>query len=424
MRLLRLLSLAAGLALLAPPTARAQTTYKIQPILKVGDMAGDVLIPTTHFLIVEALNDNGQILIMTVRKQTFQPRMLFQYGDGKFTPIVVGTREAAGGKWPANVIVRQPLTMNQKGNVAFTAQILINNSPSWGTFLWDASVQQVKPVALKGMPAPGNLVFRQGGSAGGTGAYINNHDEIAFTADVPSSQGDAAGLFFRGQDGQLQAAVLPDQELPGGAKLLGAYFPKLNDAGMIAFQAWRLPPGSDNDQPSGYLWEKGTLSVIAKIGQDAPDGGKFRVVSPTNISNSDRSVLVLGELYDPFRTVLYRFLDGKLTRLLEAGMTMPGGGKLTAFDDLAAPTNVAGQYVFGAQLEDGSTGIYRLEPDGKITELLKSGTKTDLGTITRIEFGLRGESIGLVVNNKGQIATVVSIDGGPDTIVLLTPPTP
>ena len=50
---------------------------------------------------------------------------------------------------------------------------------------------------------------------------------------------------------------------------------------------------------------------------------------------------------------------------------------------------------------------------------------TELGTITGIApWGLRGNSEGLAVNNKGQIATIVSFDGGPDTVVLLTPTTP
>jgi len=94
---------------------------------------------------------------------------------------------------------------------------------------------------------------------------------------------------------------------------------------------------------------------------------------------------------------------------------------MTTVDEEADPTNVPGQYVFFARLDDGSSGIYRMEPDGKITELFKSGTKTELGMIS---LEVRGGSQGLAVNSKGQIATVVSIDGGPDTVILLTPTSP
>ena len=80
--------------------------------------------------------------------------------------------------------------------------------------------------------------------------------------------------------------------------------------------------------------------------------------------------------------------------------------------------------LFAAVLADGSSGIYRLDPDGQVTQLLKSGTKTEWGTITHLALGLRGESHGLQTNSKGQIATVVDFDDGPDTIVLLTPPAP
>src|SRR3712207_171046 len=93
---------AAALALFAPCATQAQTTDTIQPIVKVGEMAGDVRIPTNFRFLVEGFNDNGQILIMAMGPN-FQPRWLFQYSGGTLIPIVVGGRAAPGGTWPSNV---------------------------------------------------------------------------------------------------------------------------------------------------------------------------------------------------------------------------------------------------------------------------------------------------------------------------------
>jgi hypothetical protein len=317
--------------------------------------------------------------------------------------------------------------MNQKGNVGFAANVLLDQDKgkeSWGTFFWDAATQQVQAVALKGTPAPikGKL-FKEGASPDGTGAYINNHDEIVFTADVSSTYGVLSGVFLRRQDGQLESVVLPGDKLSSSTRLGDAAFPKLNDAGMIAFWALEFPLSNPNNlQVAVYLWENGKPSLVAKEGQDAPGGGKLAIVNLHSLSNTDRSVLIDAETTNPRRNLVYRFLDGQSTPLLEVGMELPGVGKLTDFD-VTGPDD-AGRYTFAAMLEDGSTGLYRLERDGTATPLLKSGTKTEWGTITRIGVGLKGRGAGIQVNDKGQIATVASFDDGPDMVVLLTPPSP
>jgi hypothetical protein len=62
-----------------------------------------------------------------------------------------------------------------------------------------------------------------------------------------------------------------------------------------------------------------------------------------------------------------------------------------------------------------------LDPDGKVSPVLATWATTDLGKITRISPAVGG---GIAFNNKGQIALIVRIDGGLDTLVLLSPTTP
>jgi hypothetical protein len=92
--------------------------------------------------------------------------------------------------------------------------------------------------------------------------------------------------------------------------------------------------------------------------------------------------------------------------------------------------NELGQHAFLIRLQDGSTAAYLLEPDGTINPILKSGAVTELGKITLIGVssrpspGLIRGGFGIGLNRQGQVALNVSIDGGPTTLVLLTPTTP
>jgi hypothetical protein len=127
---------------------------------------------------------------------------------------------------------------------------------------------------------------------------------------------------------------------------------------------------------------------------------------------------------------LYRFADGTISPLVVPGQEMPGGGR---FKDLVFPwgyyavsaANDAGQHAFEAVLAEGSQAAYRLDADGKLSLILKSGANTELAPFTG--FGPAGSpnnSTGISLNNRGQVAMTVKIAGGPDTVVLLTPTGP
>src|SRR5207247_4086206 len=143
---------------------------------------------------------------------------LIQYSDGKFTPIAAAGRAGPLGTWRKDLLFYDPASMNQRGNVVFSALHLVGGEPvSEGTFLWDAHAQQVSPVALTGMPATQDLTFQDGGD---WSPVINNRDEIAFPATVKSGTGKSLGfgIFLHAVDGKLQSVVLPGQALPGKQK--------------------------------------------------------------------------------------------------------------------------------------------------------------------------------------------------------------
>jgi hypothetical protein len=420
---------------LLAPGVRAQTTYKIQPIVKFGDTVGDVTIKDPGDFEFGALNDRGQLAFVTENadRPTNSPyeEVLIQYGEGRLTPIVAAGKDAPGGKWPHHLGLTPPVSMNQLGNIVFAAGVVMGGQVEASTFLWDAQAQTVTAVALAGMPAGNNLSFVVGG---GWTPTINNRNEIALVASVQNAAAQALpGVFFRDPGGTLLPVALPDQALPGGGQLERAFTPSLNDAGLVGFLAHRRGDGTHRD--SAYLWERGAITPVAVVGTDTPGLGKIGGVWRVLVNNANQTLLVVargGDNRGP--DTLYRFADGKLTPLVVPGQEMPGGGKFkTLQGDLDDPAgqvapgvsaaNEAGRHAFLAMLESGATAAYLLDADGKVSLILKSGTTTDLGQVTNV--GRGADSIGVGLNTKGQVALTVKIAGvKQDTLVLLTPTSP
>lgn len=412
----RLLALAAGLTLALPAAARSSSLYQLQPLLKLGDKVGALqLDPNGHFD-VGGLNDNGQIVFAA--DSAIGGQLLIQYSGGTFIPIVVPGADAPGGKWSATDKIVTPVGMNQLGNVVFGADVLVGGKPDIGTFFWDSKAQIVTAVALRGMPAVDNRVFAQGANSS---AAINNENDIAFSPLINNAAGEPKqGVFLLGRDGKLQPIALPDQDRPGGGKFASAGCPYLNDAGVIGFAGRQ----AGEKGPSSWVWDKGTISPVAVLGSDAPGGGKIGGSDGALVNNKNQSLLADVQVNDPTGpNALYRDTASGLAALIVPGTKMPDGGTFQSIPvnrEGISTANDAGQHAFLATLADGSTAAYLLDADGKITLVLKS---SDLGPNSSVGQG-HGRSIGVGLNNRGQVALTVQIAGGPDTLVVLTPAAP
>jgi hypothetical protein len=309
--------------------------------------------------------------------------------------------------------------------------VTIDGKTGWGTFLWDAQTRKLAPIALAGMPAVNSLSFLAN-TTPNILPVINNHDEIEFSGHVADAAGKPElASFSLGRDRTLRPVVLPDQTLPDGATVLtnaGGF--NITDSGILTFRVRRT--GDPASGFSAYQWENGVVTPLLLVGAEAPGGGTVTQVNVQLLNNRNRSALMaLRVSTAPAAVGLYRLLEGKLLALAVPGQEMPGGGKLASV--LAeAPTsfgpsvgadvsraNEAGQHVFRARLEDGTRALYRLDVDGALTLLLKQGMATELGEITRL---VGGRGIGF--NSQGQIALSLRLAGGPETLVLLTPPAP
>lgn len=419
------LAAAAALGLGACAAARADAPYQVQVIARSGEMVGDARIPANWGFQVGDLDDAGRLAFVAGNRDS---GALFQLVDGRFTPIAAGSR----GTWPDSLRILLPVRMNARGNLVFATEARPGSVLERGTFLWDLASRRVMTIAERGLPGTLGLEFVQGGYFS---PVLNNRDEIVFPAGVPNDAGETAfGLFFRGPTGFLQAIVVPDQTLPGVARIGDALLPSIDDAGRVAFLT--LPKEEGERLPNGaFLWEAGTIREVAISGERAPSGETIATLGAVHVNNANRSLLLLAHLTDARQGPkgLYRFANNRLTTLVAPGQEMPGGGRLRdipSFGQGISWPNTAGQHAFYATLQDGTRAAYRLGADGTLALIVKEGAVTNAGTITRIAPeatpALPGQpsltfSHGIALNGRGQVVLTVQIGGGPQSMVLLTP---
>jgi hypothetical protein len=357
--------------------------------------------------------------------------VLMRYVQDQLTPLVVAGQDGPGGKWAPSAVITGFAGINQRGSVAFSTQITLGGRHTHGAFLWNAQSQNFVTVALAGTPAADDRVFRPVTFGH---AAVNRHEEVAFGATIPNTAGQARrAIFFKGRDEKLLPVALPDQALPDGVRLTqaGGGALALTDAGVVAFTVHR--EGDPSLAFSACVWENGILSPVALVGGKTPGGDTVSTVSAVRVNNRDRSVLVALSLSKtPGQTGIYRWVDGQLTAAVVPGQEMPGGGRLQSValtqtsggpsaQYTVSHASEAGEYAFLAQLEDGSLGAYRLDAAGKLALILKSEATTELGRLTLL-LDLNGRH--LAINSHGQVALAVAIDGGPESVVLLTPTAP
>jgi hypothetical protein len=443
-----------ALALLVVQVAGAEpeplkTNYTIKSIAQIGGKVGATQLPSgsDYRFFVGPMADNGRFTFgigPSLANRFYQGSYstgkadwLCQYSAGtssKITPIVLPGAAGPGGNWPADVSILWPVSMNQEGNVAFSATT--KGSTVLGTFVWDAGERNTIPVVQQGMPAPDggrSLTFRHAGSFG---TAINNSNEIAFAAWVTDPAGpDGPGVFFTGRDGKMVPILLPGQTL-GGQRLYGSLFarPTIKDDGTVAFLARR----QGDSQLSAFRWQSGSLTPMALRGGSVP-GGTIRAVTGVWLNDRDDRALITADVTPTdgsgLKRGLYRWVDGALLPLMVYGQPTPDGGKFRSLQNVHQTTtflstydystlcfavsegNRYGEHVLLANLEDGSSAAYRVDVAGNIRPILRSGTVTPLGTITRVGV----DSPASMNSYLQQVAMSVRINNGPPTLVVLSP---
>lgn len=417
-----------GLACLPCGAARAHTSYEIQSIIRSGDRAGNLLLKKDASFFIGALNDRGQILLVTDNSAGGQA--LIQCTEGDRVPIAARGGDAPNGKWSDKVSVVAPVSMNQRGDAVFTADVTTAAGTQPATFRWDASLRQVTPV-VNGLPAIPNL----SSDAGSLRPVLNNQDEIALAVPLGGRPGQPRdGVFLLAPDNPMLPIALPDAPMPDNRTLLAAVMPSLTDDGRVAF----LARAAGDDYPvRPCAWEQGAFSQLA-VGTTR-SLGTLHFLTFTGIwaNNQNRNLLLAAHQHSlsGASNALYFLSGGQFVPVLLPGQPLPDGGRfltvqpqeVTSLDiklatGVSAP-NDAGQHVILALLEHNVTAAYLMDANGRLTPILRSGAMTKLGKVTSVGWG-GGKSQGAGLNNAGQVALTVRFTGGVDTVVLMTPTAP
>ena len=176
----------------------------------------------------------------------------------------------------------------------------------------------------------------------------------------------------------------------------------ITNSGTIALHlsVQKSGAGLRNDNPILLINGSG-ISIVNLVGSAAPGGGIIQVVSPGGINES-------GALLLPFSTSesvfgpggLLLMLGGSPTPVAFTGAAAPGGRNFVSFSGLqfqeSVALNNAGQVVFAATLDDGSSGIFRREPNGTIISLVQERTAALLTDTRFISINERGDgAVGL-----------------------------
>jgi hypothetical protein len=421
----RVLTLIGGSLLIALGRASAaDLAYTLQPVAQIGGTVGGFTLPGGVGFAIAGLNDQGRLVFDVGTGDGSKPDLLAQFAAGGVTPILQAGASGPVGPWPSDVFLYGPgpESLNEQGHVVFAVHSR-KGSPL-GVFRWSAATGESVPLVRKGMSAGPGLTFQDPVEVF---PAINNRGEIALGAPVTQTGGaSGTGLFLIDAQGQIQPLWLPGQALPDGTRLrLSEPDPSINDEGQIAFLARR----TGEKQDSAYLWDHGTVTPLLTVGTVIAGAGTISSASRVLLERRENSALVAAGVDGSPRQGLYRIAGGQVTAIMTPGQPVLDDGKLQNLQNAFVEStqirtyaisraSTSGQRVIVTILVGGATADYLLDADGKLSRILKSGMMTDRGAITPDE-----TSPG-AVNGQGQVALVLSLNGGPDTLFLLTPTLP
>ena len=279
------------------------------------------------------------------------------------------TAPNTGGGTLNPVAFVNPTTLNNLQTIAFFS--LVNGSArNQGIFTADSNTIYAIAIgsgsgggsgdtsAHSGDPSPIGGTFS--GFFGGTAFApdINNLGDVLFLCDVNGGS-SYRGLFLYKAATQsiIKIAVVGDPSPIGGT--FGAVGPgSINNNEKVVFLA--SPVGTTNSNI--FMWDNGTVTKVAAIGDPAPGGGTFSLLGTESYGFPDGTNIPAGpvpDINDNGQISFRAIVNGGITErgiivrtggtddwYIKSGDSTPAGG--TYFDMQAASINNAGQIAFFA----------------------------------------------------------------------------
>jgi hypothetical protein len=408
-----------SLALLCPPGVRAADfTYSAVAFLDTKAPGGGTLVNDFE---PGAVSPQGEVaFVVDYHPPDSDSEALYLASGGQLIPIVEPGKVAtddwsfvAGGDIGSFL---SPVGMNGNGDVSFGCDIQKKGETDikTGTFLWQRKSGQVIAVELPDQAAPGGGTF--GALHTHTWPDVNDPGDVAFSVDVPDASGAVAqGVFVRMADGTYRVVARPGDNAPDGSHFTRAIRPSINNAGAVVFEAI-----TDKDDTSGiYLSENGAIKAIASTGMDAPGGGTFADVQSPRLNNKGE-IVFLADAGSGWGA--YSVVDGKLTAVLAHGATLRDGATVDqvknedGHQDGTLALSDAGDVALHVDLSGNAGHAIYLLHGSQLVLVAQAGT--DLGAVGIVD-DAGGNQV--AVNNQGQVAFQVKLTDGRTALVLATP---
>jgi hypothetical protein len=241
--------------------------------------------------------------------------------------------------------------LNQRGEIVTTVDV--DGSTAVVLIEPDGTM---KLVAGKGTQIPGGKTLDQG-----TFGAINDSGQVVFTDQPANADGNSIYLW---DNGNISLIAAPGMTPAGAGKAVtNAVYPYISNNGDVVFR------GALGDDEGLFLWQKATgIKTIAKTGTDLPGGGKFQQVEDgrrhSAIINNTGQVAALIWIGDNDGGVLvYNVADGTMSVVARTGQDLPGVGKITAMGLNRGVTswnlglNDHGDLLFAAQINGNKEEI-------------------------------------------------------------------
>jgi len=420
-----------------------------------------------------AINNSGDVGFGTDLGTSTDPATFF--GEGVFLRKVGQKSELelarAGGNAPGggvfDFLLLGQVSLNNEHDAAFAFTLSPFGSPvgvNSGLYRYSHSARKVTPAVIPRVtPAPA------GGTFAGVffGTSLNDLGQLIFPGIVATDKGIhlpdepyiglGMGVFKADNQNQITSVVSPGDRAPKGGSFdsAGSGGMWVNRSGDVAFTAHVAgeevtstgsPPQKDLINALGSLYLKnaltGTITSIAHARDPAPGGGHFRqLISP--VMNDLGEIAFLGDLSKSPQANqvagVYRFSEGKITRVAGPGDSMPGGGNLVTASILGSQQihiNNESEIVFNAVLStdvnnDGikDTGLF-VWSNGSLRLVARTSTVIPgVGTVAQLVMGVIViptppvliPNSGAINNDLGQVLFGAKLSDGRGVLLVATP---
>ncbi len=322
------------------------------------------------------LNDSGDAAFaFTLEPLDFGPPLnggLFRWShsSGTLSAAVVPNVTPApnGGVF---VGINFSVSLNNTGDVAFTGYVTNTPVGLGEGFFVQSAFGSISSIARTGDSSPDGGTFVLSDAAAALGIVINDAGDVVFEGNTTLDTANHTKLYSR-RAGTGNIQLIPP---PAGVVRYGSF--AVNNRDDVVFGGHYIPYG----QGAVYVRRAGETSIIAKVGEAAPDGGTFSFITGAGYGghialNNAGDIAFEAATTLPDSSVdeaVYYYSGGtkKLRRLAGIGTIIPGYGVVVSLEQVGAlvfpgvpvtgvpfsymALNDRGQVAFAATVTDGVT---------------------------------------------------------------------